>query len=608
MNDRDVNMKSSHFEYFIPNLLPDKILLNTPANNTYVNSQPELKWLAGTDPDFDPLTYDIEIDESGGDWSTLIDSFHTKLGALSWKVTKVLNDGQDYQWRVRADDSSGTGPWSDTWQFTVDAKIEAPLDVSVDPDSWHNTNSFNVSWTDPVDVSGIVTGAYYSLNSQPRSAEDGYWVDTKPITEITVPADGVHTIYVWLKDNAGNIDHTKIGSTSVYLDTAEPFANKPRDPGAYNNTGTVRWRWEASSDTGSGISGYYVSIGTFPGGTNIAKDVWTTDTWFEKTDLEDLKTYYCKISSMNGAGTIGSYSENSDGILVDMAPPTGLSILINDDADYTESTEVALTLAAEDFGSGLYQMAFSTDGVSWDDWVPFKSTKSFSLSEGDGTKTVFFKVSDNAGNIAEPVFAQIILNTSPPILDSDNDGCPDDKDAFPDDPSECLDTDNDGYGDNIDVFPEDTNEWLDTDGDKIGNNADPDDDNDGLSDTDEKSRGLDPLLKDTDGDGYDDGEDTYPLDSTKWEKKTTEAEKKSNTGIIAGVIVIVVIVLILLFLFIIKPRISRTKEEEAQDEPQDEVMTSPFVGQTPQQPLEEPYPPYPEQSPPTPPQNPPPQM
>ena len=57
---------------------------------------------------------------------------------------------------------------------------------------------------------------------------------------------------------------------------------------------------------------------------------------------------------------------------------------------------------------------------------------------------------------------------------------------------------------------------MDTDGDGIGNNADTDDDNDGVSDTDEIVNGTDPLNPDTDGDSYNDGQDAFPLDPNEW--------------------------------------------------------------------------------------------
>ncbi|MCA9564086.1 MAG: VCBS repeat-containing protein, partial [Myxococcales bacterium] len=77
--------------------------------------------------------------------------------------------------------------------------------------------------------------------------------------------------------------------------------------------------------------------------------------------------------------------------------------------------------------------------------------------------------------------------------------------------------DDDGVPDDEDAFPCDPNEWLDTDNDGIGNNADPDDDNDTLSDIEESEPGLDcfvtnPTLADSDFDGINDAQDPYPND------------------------------------------------------------------------------------------------
>lgn len=60
----------------------------------------------------------------------------------------------------------------------------------------------------------------------------------------------------------------------------------------------------------------------------------------------------------------------------------------------------------------------------------------------------------------------------PPEDDADNDGTPDDEDAFPNDPSEDTDTDGDGVGDNADTAPEDeTNGDDDGSGDETDNSA-----------------------------------------------------------------------------------------------------------------------------------------
>lgn len=92
------------------------------------------------------------------------------------------------------------------------------------------------------------------------------------------------------------------------------------------------------------------------------------------------------------------------------------------------------------------------------------------------------------------------------LLDTDHDGI-----ANINDP----DDDNDGITDSQDAFPLDKNESLDNDGDKIGNNKDTDDDNDGLSDAEEAKLGTDPLKWDTDGDGINDKDDPFPLDASR---------------------------------------------------------------------------------------------
>ena len=87
--------------------------------------------------------------------------------------------------------------------------------------------------------------------------------------------------------------------------------------------------------------------------------------------------------------------------------------------------------------------------------------------------------------------------------DLDSDGIPDGLDAFPNDETEWQDSDSDGYGDNSDRFPNDALEWADSDSDSVGDNSDafPNDSSEQL---------------DTDGDGIGDNSDAFPTDSSEW--------------------------------------------------------------------------------------------
>jgi Ca2+-binding RTX toxin-like protein len=109
------------------------------------------------------------------------------------------------------------------------------------------------------------------------------------------------------------------------------------------------------------------------------------------------------------------------------------------------------------------------DGVpDGDDAFPFDATR-WSDFDGDG-------LDDSADNCS--------FIPNPDQADFDGDGLGDVCD--PDD-------DNDGVPDSDDAFPFDPDESVDTDGDGIGNNADLDDDNDGYSDEVEEAAGSDPL-------------------------------------------------------------------------------------------------------------------
>ena len=108
----------------------------------------------------------------------------------------------------------------------------------------------------------------------------------------------------------------------------------------------------------------------------------------------------------------------SQTIVLDTVLPTVTSASINGGAATATSTSVTLALGASDDRSGLsqYQLSETADfsgetTTSWTAWTP---TPGYTLSTGDGTKTVYARVKDAAGNVS----TEAMLNHDSITLDA----------------------------------------------------------------------------------------------------------------------------------------------------------------------------------------------
>ncbi len=100
------------------------------------------------------------------------------------------------------------------------------------------------------------------------------------------------------------------------------------------------------------------------------------------------------------------------------SPPNITSFSINGGAQYTNSQNVTLNISATD-DNGLVDMRFSNDGTTWSAWIAYAATASWTLPAGDGTKTVYAQVRDNASpqHISATATDTITLDTVAPAVD-----------------------------------------------------------------------------------------------------------------------------------------------------------------------------------------------
>ena len=102
-------------------------------------------------------------------------------------------------------------------------------------------------------------------------------------------------------------------------------------------------------------------------------------------------------------------------IKLDVTPPAG-SITINNNETITRSRSVIATLYASDAVSGVSEMHMSNNNATWSPWETYSSSKSWTLSLGDGMKTIYVQFRNNAG-LTSSVYSDSIILETPQVFD-----------------------------------------------------------------------------------------------------------------------------------------------------------------------------------------------
>ncbi len=207
----------------------------------------------------------------------------------------------------------------------------------------------------------------------------------------------------WTPVNAGL---TKLKVRALAINPTAPSGSIVINSGAaYATSASVNLTLSAS-DSGSGV---YQMRFSNDGSTWSAWEAYATSKAWSLTSGDGTKTVYVQYQD-NVGYTSSSFS---DTIILDTVAPSG-SIVINGGAAYATSTAVNLTLSASDSRSGVYQMRFSNNGSTWSAWEAYGTSKAWTLTSGDGAKTVYVQYSDNAGNVSASYSDTIILDTVAP--------------------------------------------------------------------------------------------------------------------------------------------------------------------------------------------------
>ncbi len=197
-------------------------------------------------------------------------------------------------------------------------------------------------------------------------------------------------------------------------DTTPPSGTVTISNGAAFTTTTQIVASFTATDSGSGMSlvrlsnSAAVSGGVLTTGTSFNYNAAIA--WDLAAGADGVRTLYAQFRDAKGNWS----TPVTDTIVLDTAKPTG-TVSINGGAATTTSRNVNLNLTAADGGgSGVTSVRISnTTDFSTSTPIPYAATVPWTLTAGDGTKIVYVKFVDAAGNISVGFNDSIKLDAAP---------------------------------------------------------------------------------------------------------------------------------------------------------------------------------------------------
>ena len=193
-----------------------------------------------------------------------------------------LSSGTTYYYRIAAQNSEGTS-YGDEMSFTTLADALTPFcSISINSNAAYTNNPTVIISLSASDNSGV-TGYYLSLDSTVPSISDDGWTDITSTTDYYADVsyalsndDGNKTVYVWFKDDSGNISDA--ASDSIILDTTAPTINitSPTPEDTYTTSSSVIAIGGTASDSTSSVS--IITWSNDKGGSGLASGTtsWLT--------------------------------------------------------------------------------------------------------------------------------------------------------------------------------------------------------------------------------------------------------------------------------------------------------------------------------------------
>jgi hypothetical protein len=345
---------------------------------------------------------------------------------MSW--TEITAQGNKHAWdlaegegakrvHLRVTDAAGLVSAIVTDSIIVDLTDPIMTLKINEGDEWTASRdvTLDISYEEAVGVAGMRV-------SNEAIGGDEPWENPLDTMPWTLPeGDGMVTIYYQVMDNASRT--SEVHSASINLDTVAPTGSIIMGGGDTVTTERMVTLTLTYEDATSGVSKVRFMDEAVGG-----DEPWDNPVETKEWDLGEtggVMTVYFQV--MDVAGHVSEVY--SDTIILDTDKPTG-TIALRGGGDVVNDPNIMLALTFSDETTAVVGIRVTNEAVGGDEpWDNPLEALAWELTAGDGEKTVYYQVQDEAGQVSSVYTLVLTLDTSNPYVDVSDpeDGATDEK-------------------------------------------------------------------------------------------------------------------------------------------------------------------------------------
>jgi alpha-tubulin suppressor-like RCC1 family protein len=371
----------------------------------------------------------LAASDSGAGMASL-DLYFAADGSTYSLLSHLGNSDTSYSWTVPSINTSAgklkllatdlTGSVTTIYSSTLTIDSTAPTSPSFSISSANPTSSSVISAT-VSSCSDVAQVLLVESNTQPTGSESG-WANCSTSAgahTVTISGNGLHTLYLWSKDAAGNISLASTSHT-VTLDTVAPvIASGPAIASAMNKGGaSTNITWSLTDTTTATIELLYSTNNgsTF---TSIASGLTNNGTYSWTIPSANSSTVKLKLIATDQVGlssnaTGSAFTIDSTAPAVAITTPTG---------PLKGGSTITLSYSATDTNTiTSLQLFYAADGstfVAPTSLTVGSTSVSWSVPSSDlATAKLKVTATDAAGNSASAVTSAFTIDSTVPTSPS----------------------------------------------------------------------------------------------------------------------------------------------------------------------------------------------